>query len=540
MTVPTTNDVAASNGAAVDRALEGDFSLSLWIDVPEDGAGAAGGLVAKYDPVSRTGFTLSAISSAGGYNGPSDEVRIAFGIDAGTEPRWIDCGRPSPTSNYVSNSLTVHDGFLFAATSDAPDPHDRAHVFRHQGAARWEDLGQVGTEGARGVGPLIVHRAALYAATWNYDWMRVDEEDPRPCHVYRFDGPGRWEHCGQPGRSRRLFGLGSYRGDLYVVGDDFTCHVYRGGATWEPVGTFPTYAHPLTVHEGRLVVGTLDPGSVRAFDGERWEALGEPEIGPLGSTQVHSLIRFGGRLCAGTWPAGRVAAWDAARRRWRDLGRLGDSTEINALTLYNGKLYGGSIPRGEVFRYETGRTWTRIRRFFGPPGWQPIRISRVFTTPGGVDRQAEWTRVTSLTQHDGHLFASIGSCTSAAIDAPADIRGTVHAMRVGAVATTSRPLSPGRHHVVAVRAGGRVSIWLDGHEAAGGSGPVSGSIANSGPLTIGSDESGPFAGVVRHVRVLSRPLTSQEIAAAAANLPADDPAAHRGLTAPGMLVNKVS
>src|SRR6476661_822562 len=106
------------SGEAAQR-LDGDFTVSLWLQVPADRAGAAGGLVSKFDPATRRGFNLSAISSAGGYNGPGDELRISFGIDAGSEPRWSDHGRPSPTSNYVSNSLTVFDGRMHAATSDA-------------------------------------------------------------------------------------------------------------------------------------------------------------------------------------------------------------------------------------------------------------------------------------------------------------------------------------------------------------------------------------------------------------------------------------
>ena len=127
--------VAAVSTDAAER-LEGDFTLSLRVEVPADRAGAAGGLAAKFDPATRTGFSLSAISSAGGYNGPGDELRLSFGIDAGTEPRWFDRGRPSPTSNYVSNSLTVFDGALHAATSDAPAAADRGHVYRHLGEHR--------------------------------------------------------------------------------------------------------------------------------------------------------------------------------------------------------------------------------------------------------------------------------------------------------------------------------------------------------------------------------------------------------------------
>src|SRR5688572_3553817 len=110
------------------RVLDGDFTIALWLRVPGDRAGATGDLASSYDPVQRKGFTLTAISSAGGYNGPGDELRISFGIDDGSEPTWEDCGRPSPASNYVSNSLTVFDGALHAATSDAPNEADRGHV----------------------------------------------------------------------------------------------------------------------------------------------------------------------------------------------------------------------------------------------------------------------------------------------------------------------------------------------------------------------------------------------------------------------------
>ena len=354
-----------------EHRLDRDFTISLWVEVPADRAGAAGGLAAKFDPVSRTGFNLSAISSAGGYNGPGDELRISFGIDAGAEPRWFDRGRPSPTSNYVSNSLTVFEGALYAATSDAPDEAGRAHVYRHAGETEWEDLGRVGREGAHGVGPLIVHRDALYAATWNYDWTRVHGQDLAPCRVYRYDGPGRWEDCGQPGHSKRIFSLASYRGDLLAFGDDSTVHAHRGGTSWEQVMAFGTFAHPVTVHDGRLVLGMLQPATVQSFDGNGWSDLGNPIGDPERCDEIHSLVTFRGALHAGTWPLGRVARWDSRRRRWRQTGRLGDSTEVMALNVYNGKLYGAAIPRAEVFRYERDRSWTSLRRLFEPPGWQP-------------------------------------------------------------------------------------------------------------------------------------------------------------------------
>lgn len=501
---------------ATERISGGDFTVAVWIDVPADRAGAAGGLACQFDPASRTGFSLSAISSAGGYNAPSDELRISFGIDAGSEPAWHDCGRPSPTSNYVSNSLTVFGGELHAATTDAPEAADRGHVFRYAGDRTWEDLGQVAREGAYGIGPLLVHRDHLYAASWTYDWTRVRKLDLEPCRVWRYDAPGSWEDCGAPGRARRIFSLASFGGDLLAAGDDSTVHAYRGDGRWEQVAAFETFAHPMTVHAGRLVLGMLHPATTHAFDGTTWEDLGNPIGTQAQCDEIHCFATYRGALHAGTWRLGRVARWDEARRRWRQAGRLGDSTEIMALNVFNGKLYGASIPRAEVFRFERDRSWTSMRRLYDPPGWRPVLVRNMTAPPDGDARMRDWTRVTSLTQHDGLLYASVGSCTSAIQDAPADVRGSVHAMSAGVVATTPASLAPGRHHVAAVRKGGALTVYVDAREAASARGAITGSIANDAPLRTGEDEAGPFGGTIGAVRMLGQALGSREVAALAA------------------------
>ena len=495
------------------------FTVSVWLEVPSDRAGTAGGLASQFDPATRSGFNLSAISSAGGYCGPSDELRLSFGIDAGSEPRWHDFGRPSSSSNYVSNSLTVFEGRVHAATSDAPAPSDRGHVYRHLGEREWEDLGKVGRDGSRGVGPMVVHRDQLYAATWNYDWTRVQDQVLGPCHVYRYVRQGRWEDCGTPGDSRRLFSLASWRGDLLVAGDDRTIHAYRGDQAWESVGAFDTFAHPMGVHDGDLILGMLQPASVRRLAGTTWDDLGNPLGDPERCDEVHSLVTHRGRLLAGTWPLGRVARWDPHRARWTQTGRLGDSTEVMALNVYNGKLYAAAIPRAEVFRYERDGSWTSLRRLFDPPGWRPVLVANMRRPPNGDQRMREWSRVTSLTQHAGLLYASLGSCTSAAIDAPADIRGSVHALEAGIVATSPTSLSPGWHHVAARSWGDRVSIHVDGREAATASGVLPGPASTAAPLRIGEDETGPYRGGLTGFRMDPRPLEEREIAALAASPP---------------------
>jgi Concanavalin A-like lectin/glucanases superfamily len=501
--------------------LAPEFTVSLWIDVPEHRSAVAGGLGSQLDPDTRTGFNLSALSSAGGYCGPSDELRISFGIDAGSDPRWFDFGRPSPTSNYVSNSLTVFEGRVHAATSDAPGSSDRGHVYRHVGDTDWEDLGQVGSEGASGVGPLVVHRDHLYAATWNYDWTRVHDQELVACRVYRYDRPGRWEDCGQPGDSRRLFSLASWRGDLLVAGDDRTIHRYRGARSWEKVGDFETFAHPIGIHDGELVLGMLQPASVKTFDGSGWRDLGNPLGDPARCDEIHSVVTYRRQLVVGTWPLGRVARWDAQRGGWTQMGRLGDSTEVMALNVYNGKLYGAAIPRAEVFRYERDGDWTSLRRFFDPPGWQPVLVANMRHPPNGDRRMREWSRVTSLSEHAGLLYASIGSCTSAAIDAPADIRGSVQAVGVGIVATTPRSLPPGWHHVAARSRGDQVSIHIDGREVATARGHLPRAATTPARLRIGEDETGPYGAQIVGFSMNQRPLDDREIAALAAAPPAE-------------------
>ena len=188
-----------------------------------------------------------------------------------------------------------------------------------------------------------------------------------------------------------------------------------------------------------------------------------------------------------------------------------------ALNVYNGMLYAAAIPRAEVFRYERDAAWTSLRRLFAPPGWQPVLVRNMQASPDGDRRMREWTRVTSLTQHDGLLFASVGSCTSAAVDAPADVRGTVHAFRAGVVATTPRTLTPGRHHVAAVRRGATLTVYVDGREAATARGTLAGSVATAAPLTIGEDASGRFRGGIEGAATHDRALEPGEIEALAAH-----------------------
>ena len=506
------------------RLAADDFSLCAWVYTAKNLESVAGDIVNKYDPASRKGFNLSLQSSAGGYNSQGDDRHVHFGIDNARLGPWRDCGRPNKSSNYVSNSLTVYDGHLYAATTDAREKENWCRVYRYAEGKRWEDCGRVGNRRTTGVGPMIVHRGGLYAATWTYDWNRVLTGDYETCRVYRYEGGHRWKDCGQPGQNRRLNCIASFKGKLYVGGDDqsggrYKVFVRESAKKWEVSATFPSegsgwcYPHAMAVFQGSLYVGYP---SVYAFDGKKWEYVGTP----VGCTQMHSLEVYKGKLHAGTWPEGRVAFYKGGED-WEDCGRGGDSTEINALVVYNGKLYIGSIPRAEVFRYEGGRKWTRVKRFFDPPGWEPVSVGR--HSPQEHARALEWTRVTSLTVYRGKLFAGIGSCTSAFQDAPCDLRGKVFCMEAGKNVTYDGNLGSGWKHITAVKKRGRLKLYVSG-ELKATSSPFKRDdydLSMKEPLRIGMGEIGSFSGRISEVRLYARALDEEEIQNTAAEGPAD-------------------
>ena len=204
---------------------------------------------------------------------------------------------------------------------------------------------------------------------------------------------------------------------------------------------------------------------------------------------------------------GRPAGSATAPRSWRSTSTTASST----------------APRSRAPRSSATSATARgrsLRRLFAPPGWRPVLVRNMSAPPNGDRRMREWTRVTSLTQHDGLLFASVGSCTSAAVDAPADVRGTVHAFAAGVVATTPRTLEPGRRHIAAVRRGGHAGDLR--RRARGGHGERGASPDRSRPpLRFASARTRPAATRVPSIGfgAFDRALDAREISALAADGP---------------------
>lgn len=504
-----------------------DFSFAAWIwthDNPDD---VVGDVVEKFDPSARRGMTLVVGSSAGGYQGPGSDRQVHFGIDNARLGSWQDCGRPGPTSNYVSNSLTVFDGKLYAAAIDGGGEADWCHVYCYEGGQTWRDCGRVGHGRTTGVMPLLVHRGGLYAVTSTYDWTRVHTGGYEPGRVYRYLGDTRWEDCGQPGELLTINCAASYRGEMFVGGGPASPGVFGGDGAgrWRQVSAFDKegparcFPHAMARLNGRLYTGF--PG-IHEFDGKAWKFIGQPARGPHELFQTHSLQVHRGRLCAGTWPHGAVAVHHGDGR-WEEIGRVGaDGTEVNALVVYNGMLYGGSIPRAEVCRYEGGSEWTSLRRFHSPPGWTPAPPPMELSDAGPTREQLnEWSRVTSLTVHDGKLFAGTGSCTSSVLDAPCDDRGKVFCIEAGRCASYGGDAGPGWRHLAAVRRGDRLELHVEGRLAAASTrfDPEQYDLSNERPLRIGAGQTDFFHGRMRDVRLYNRAISPDAIAQLAATPP---------------------
>ena len=508
--------IEVPSGASLKLGKE-NFSLSAWIFTEKEINDIVGDIMEMYDPSLRRGFTLSVNSSAGGYQSPGTDRHVFFGIDNGHKEQWEDCGRPSATSNYVSNSLTVYKGKLYAAIIGAKDEKDWCHVFRYEGNQKWTDCGRVGNGRTMGVEALIVHNGELYATTSTYDWTRIWEPAYEAGRVYRYLGGTRWEDCGHPGGDNRtLNALASFKGKLYAGGGPQTWAVYVREADhqWKTSYIFPKegprkcFPHTMRTYRGKLFVGFP---SVYSFDGNEWQYAGVPSP-PESTLQTHCLALFQGNLCAGTWPEAKVSRY-LGGEAWEVFGRVGeDGTEVNSLVVYNGKLYGGSIPRAEVCRYDGNFQWTSLKRFYSPQGWKPVPPVENGGNPTPAEIN-EWSRITSMTVYDGKIYAGIASCTSSPLDAPADVRGKVYSMEAGKCVSYHEDIGPGWKQITAVRNEGILKLFIDGKLVASSTSfsPQDFDISTDQSLKIGFGQNDYFKGRINHVRIYRKALIESEI-----------------------------
>jgi hypothetical protein len=465
--------------ASALRLGAGDFTVALWVQTSEALDDDLGDLVTMYDAKKRVGFNLSLRTNTGVTSSQANTRQLQFGIDAGSEPKWADEGRPGGAT--LAFALAVHDGHLFAGTaSNAKDAVGRVH--RHDGAGKWIDCGA--PDKCNAISALAVHQGKLYAASSKYRFggsaLPESENTNKGGGIYRYEGEKRWTEVGRLPETEAVGGLVVYKDRLYAS----SLYKPAGFFRYESDGQWASLAVPdgkrvesLGVFNGFLWATSYDGGRVYRYDGKEWK-----DFGQLGdNTQTYSFAVHRGRLCVGTWPSGKVYRLEG--ERWEDLGRLGSELEVMGMLVHNGQLYAGTLPLAEVYRYDGGQTWTKT--------------AQLDRTPDVKYRRA-WT----MAQYRGKLFCST---------LPS---GRVHSLEAGPCVTHDRELPAGWRHVAAVKHGGVLKLYIDGKLVAESAkfDPAKFDFTTDEPLLIGAGAGDYFNGALADVRVYLRALSAEEVA----------------------------
>lgn len=490
--------------------LANALTITGFIDVPSAPTASAVHVIKKFDDARRRGLTLSLITGGGGASSPGPQQYVSFGVDDGSEPTWEDCGKPHDGSAFVSPSLTVIGDTLYAATVDSRTSEWGARLHRYTGGKIWHDLGAPPGIAARGIGPIAALGDRIFVATGTYDAASLRADSP-PAQVFYLDSAEEWHSVGALGNTtvgscRRIFALAAFAGRLYAAGDDDGLYVL-GGDAWQLVRRFSAYPQVMEVFAGKLWVGTAERTSLASFDGENWYDVSLPAALSGDISQITALAAVDDALLVGSWPHGAV--WRYCSGDWELLGAPQDSYAVDALASYNGALYAGSVPFAEVSRLpgpaaqsgDAARKWEEIIRFNVRQEWEPATIEKSgwqartagsatqHTPPalaglngfatgsdtgaapahiaellGTADRgMRDWGRITALTEFAGKLFVATGNYTGTAADTGEyRVQGTVYALSTGMVLTSPAPLTPGRHHIAAVRDGLSIRLHIDG------------------------------------------------------------------------------
>ncbi len=461
---------------------QGDFTISVRVLVESPTSDVPGDIFSKYDSQTRRGLQLG-IHSAHGVTSSQPQLRtVEFGLDNGSTPgEWMDHGRLG--NAVLIYSMAVHQGSLFAGTCEA-GIKESGRVFRFDGST-WHDLGA--PDRCNSVSSLAVYNSELYAGVSRYRLAGsslAESDNPNfGGRVYRWKSPDKWIDCGQLPNTETINGMTVVKGKLYASSMYKPAGFYRyeGGKQWTDCGT-PNgkRVESLGVYNGHIYASGYDEGAVYRYDGQSWESLG---IMP-DATQTYGFAVYRGELYVTEWPNARVYRLDEtkdAQPKWNLAGHLGDERESMPLMVYNGQMYAGSLPTGEVYRFDGGQSWKKI--------------ARLDMTP-----DVKYRRVWSMAVFQGRLFAGT---------LPA---GRVHSVSIGHVATHDQTLSPGWHHLTAVRDHGKLKLFVDGQLSATSSSFATDlEISNRAPVQIGFGPRDYFRGKMADLRIYHAPLSSEAI-----------------------------
>lgn len=457
-----------------------EFSISLTVHTSAELDDVLGTLLSKYDRKTRRGFQLSLKNHAGVTSSQSNDRHLQFGIDNGRiDAEWTDHGQLG--NAVLIYSMAVHDGNLYAGTC-VPGEAAAGRVYRFDQGQKWIDCGA--PDMCNAVSSLAVYQGKLYAGTGKYRLKGSSlSESDNPHHggnVYRYEGDGKWEHCGKLPEVEAINGMVVYRGKLYASSMYKPAAFYRydGDQKWTSCGVPDgKRVESLAVYNGDLYASGYDEGAVYRFDGTNWSQAGK--VGE--STQTYGFTVYEGDLYVSEWPHAEVYRY-AGKNLWNLAGRLGEEKESMPLAVYNGAMYSGSLPLAEVYRYNGGVDWTNT--------------GRLDLTP-----DVRYRRVWSMAVFQGRLFAGT---------LPA---GRVHSIEAGKSVTYDTALKPGWRQIVAVKEPKHLKLYVDGKLVAtsGEFNSADYDLTNSEPLKIGFGAHDYFNGKMKDVKLYRRALSAEEI-----------------------------
>jgi hypothetical protein len=456
-----------------------DFTITVWAHTERNLDDVVGDLVSKFDPVGRRGFNWCIKDGYGSVGSQANYRNMQFGIDAGTEPKWTDCGRPG-NSVYVM-ALCVYSGRLFAGICE-PGKDQFGHVYRFEGGTRWIDCGNPDQSNA--VTALAVYDGKLYAGTGCYQLrgsLLPDSPNKTPGgKIFRYDGDGKWTNSGSLQGADGVGGLCVFRGQLYASSMYHPIQYrFAGGGEWVPVAS-GLWIYSLGVFNHSLFGSCWNGCRAYRFDGQNWSEPATFEVtGQSYAFEVHA-----GEIYCSTWRNAHVYR-SRDGEKWNDAGRLGKEMEVMAMSVYNGKLYAGTLPLAEVHRYDGGTTWT-------PTG-------RLDDTP-----DVRYRRAWSMAVFNGQLFCGL---------LPS---GHVQALTAGANVSYDRELEAGWKHLAAVRQGSSLRLFVDGKQVSEAtiSNPSAFDLTNDQPLKIGFGGNDYFRGSLSDLQLYGRALSATEISEA--------------------------
>lgn len=492
---------------------DGAFSISAWIKC-EPGAYPGGDIVNKYDSTARKGLNFQILNSSSAYNGPSDSRNLFFGIDNAVDGQWTDCGRPIPTNDLISMFI-VYKNHLYVGTTGAMDPKDRSRVFRYDGDGKWVDCGMVTNDPKTpSIMCGVIHKGELYVGTGNWDYVRQDEAGTAAA-VYKYKGGTTWERYGNyPLGKKRIHSMASYNGTIYVNDDNGETYSYdTGSGVWKMENKLAVYKFISSgVYNNELYNGSNNT-IFRMDINRRWDTVAI--FDRLYINQTHTFETYQGRLYAGTWPNGYIMRYEGGRS-WTECAFLGTEektlseptqtsmpmhkNEIQELLVYNGKMYAGVIPKGEVWRYDGFDKATLIKRLVHNPGYS-------------IDIHDTWSRVPAMAIFQGKLFAGTGTARGFPEDNGDVETGRVFSWEAGKAVTYDDDLGTEWRHVVAVREGDSLKLYIDGKLTSKSSSKNDGNydLDNDNPLLIGFGSQDYFRGRMKEVRMYTGALSENQI-----------------------------